>query len=276
MYMNINTQIDLDVGVEAFVITDDERRNVFIEVIQQSLRVSQRVHLYNWLQSGFQYLLGHEVMIYGIKTHETVNYEFSYFSSSRYFGDAQFNACINQDDGLVTKLLDAWRKNAVPILVNNDLKPAEYSNYSVQNYDNDALVQSEMKSLIVHGFGDSRSRISTFVALARLPKSIDTNCANYFEMLMPQLHCVLVRVASSRNIDVLSTNKNTQKITRRESEILQYIHLGKTNWEISVILDISALTVKNHVQNILRKLDVQNRGQAALKANKLGLVTLLK
>ena len=274
MFMNINTKIDLNT-VEEFVINDDERRNIFIEVIQQSLRVSQRVHLYNWLQSGFQYLVGHEVMIYGIKTHETENYEFSYFSSSRYFGDAQFTDCINQDNGLVTKLLAAWRKNAVPILINNELKPCDYGNYSVQNYDNEALVQSEMKTLIGHGYGDSRSKVSTFVVFARLSKTIELNCANYFEMLMPQLHCVLVRVSVSRHAEVIITNKVSKKITRRESEILQYIHMGKTNWEISIILDISALTVKNHVQNILRKLDVQNRGQAAIKASKLGLVTLL-
>ena len=52
--------------------------------------------------------------------------------------------------------------------------------------------------------------------------------------------------------------------------------MGKTNWEISSILGISPLTVKNHVQNILRKLDVQNRGQAAIKASKLGLVKIIK
>ena len=52
------------------------------------------------------------------------------------------------------------------------------------------------------------------------------------------------------------------------------MHKGKTNLEISVILDISPLTVKNHVQNILRKLNVQNRNHAAVKASKLGLVQL--
>jgi DNA-binding CsgD family transcriptional regulator len=52
--------------------------------------------------------------------------------------------------------------------------------------------------------------------------------------------------------------------------------MGKTNWEISTILNISPLTVKNHVQNVIRKLSVLNRNQAAIKAAKLGLIKTLK
>jgi DNA-binding CsgD family transcriptional regulator len=50
--------------------------------------------------------------------------------------------------------------------------------------------------------------------------------------------------------------------------------MGKTNWEISTILNISPTTVKNHVQNIIRKLGVENRGQAAVKALNLGLISI--
>jgi DNA-binding NarL/FixJ family response regulator len=38
-------------------------------------------------------------------------------------------------------------------------------------------------------------------------------------------------------------------------------------------MEISPLTIKNHVQNILRKMDVENRGQAASKALKMGLIS---
>ena len=118
--------------------------------------------------------------------------------------------------------------------------------------------------------------ISTFIVFSRLSKQPDLNTALVLELLMPHLHCALIRVASNRGNEVSSAGKISQKITGRESEILQWVHMGKTNWEISSILDISPLTVKNHVQNILRKLDVQNRGQAAIKASKLGLVKMLK
>jgi DNA-binding CsgD family transcriptional regulator len=61
-------------------------------------------------------------------------------------------------------------------------------------------------------------------------------------------------------------------LTAREREILKWIHLGKSNIEIAIILKISSLTVKNHVQKILRKLNVQNRTQAAGKAMALRIL----
>jgi DNA-binding CsgD family transcriptional regulator len=55
-------------------------------------------------------------------------------------------------------------------------------------------------------------------------------------------------------------------LTRREREILQLLTEGATNWEISCRLLISEKTVKAHLATLFRKLDVQNRTQAALFA----------
>ena len=259
---------------------DDEQRQVFIEVIEESLRVSQRTHMFNWLQAGFQYLLAHEVMIFGVKSTETDAYDFEYFTSSRYFDDARFNEVIKQEAGLVNQALKLWTKTSQPVLVTSHLGSADYNNYSVLNVAEPNLKASELGSFIAHGFGDNHSRISTFVIFARLAKQpnnnlVNSNHARILELIMPHLHCGLIRVTSSRG-NMVFTGKASKKITGRESEILQWVHMGKTNWEISSILDISPLTVKNHVQNILRKLDVQNRGQAAVKAAKLGLVKILR
>ena len=48
-------------------------------------------------------------------------------------------------------------------------------------------------------------------------------------------------------------------LTRSEKQILSYLLSGKTNKEISLILDISLNTVNNHVANIYEKSDVKNR-----------------
>jgi DNA-binding NarL/FixJ family response regulator len=52
-------------------------------------------------------------------------------------------------------------------------------------------------------------------------------------------------------------------LTRRQGEILEMIELGLSNKEIARNLDIRLGTVKNHVHNILEKLDVRCRNQAA-------------
>ena len=53
-------------------------------------------------------------------------------------------------------------------------------------------------------------------------------------------------------------------LTEREKEILLQLSIGATNKEIADILCITENTVKTHVNNILNKLGVQNRHQAAL------------
>lgn len=61
-------------------------------------------------------------------------------------------------------------------------------------------------------------------------------------------------------------------LTERELEVLQLIGNGKTNQEIADTLFIGIKTVKTHVSNILSKLDVTDRTQAAIYANRNHLV----
>jgi len=61
------------------------------------------------------------------------------------------------------------------------------------------------------------------------------------------------------------------ELTERESEILQLIAQGLNNQEITTRLEITAKTVSNHISNILNKLQVADRVQAIIKAQKAGL-----
>ena len=61
------------------------------------------------------------------------------------------------------------------------------------------------------------------------------------------------------------------RLSKRETEVLYWISIGKTNWEIGMILDISVYTVKNHVKNILNKLNASNRTHATQRAHSLGI-----
>ena len=61
-------------------------------------------------------------------------------------------------------------------------------------------------------------------------------------------------------------------LTNRELQVLRHVALGLSNREIGHSLGISIETVKEHVQNILRKLDVNDRTQAAVWAVRRGVV----
>ncbi|MHB1651969.1 MAG: response regulator [Desulfitobacteriaceae bacterium] len=71
-----------------------------------------------------------------------------------------------------------------------------------------------------------------------------------------------------------NTAKETYSLSERELEILTYVIRGASNREIGKALFISEKTVKNHLSSIFRKLNVEDRTQAALKAVKLKLVHL--
>lgn len=70
-------------------------------------------------------------------------------------------------------------------------------------------------------------------------------------------------------------HKIDDSLTKREIEVLKLIAEGLFNKEIAYMLAISEKTVKNHVSNIFKKINVSDRTQAAVYAIKNNLVELL-
>jgi two-component system, NarL family, nitrate/nitrite response regulator NarL len=70
------------------------------------------------------------------------------------------------------------------------------------------------------------------------------------------------------------TQTDGPELTSREREVLQLVAEGMSNAEIGLKLCVVEGTVKNHLHNILEKLHLQNRVQAAAYAMRAGLVSL--
>jgi DNA-binding NarL/FixJ family response regulator len=68
--------------------------------------------------------------------------------------------------------------------------------------------------------------------------------------------------------------QSPEPLTGRETEVLRQLARGKSNKEIAASLVIAEKTVRTHVSNILAKLGVTSRTQAALHAVRAGLVSL--
>ncbi len=91
--------------------------------------------------------------------------------------------------------------------------------------------------------------------------------ASYIQpRLIPALNSRLI----NRDID----KEKIDSLTKREIEILKQIAGGRFNKEIADSLDITERTVKNHISNLFKKIDVNDRTQAAVFAIRNNLVNL--
>jgi DNA-binding NarL/FixJ family response regulator len=80
--------------------------------------------------------------------------------------------------------------------------------------------------------------------------------------------------AATRLIREVQAPESPETLTPREAEVLHLLAQGKSNQEIGSALVIAVKTVKTHVGNILSKLGVASRTQAALYAIQIGLVSI--
>ncbi len=99
-------------------------------------------------------------------------------------------------------------------------------------------------------------------------------------VIQGEIHCsaefakrMFSAMSSYRRTPAWKTPKETvtYRLTLREREILELIANRKCNKEIAKELDLSLFTVKNHVHNILEKLNVGSRVEAVDLAQKEGL-----
>ncbi|QKG83734.1 response regulator transcription factor [Kroppenstedtia pulmonis] len=88
--------------------------------------------------------------------------------------------------------------------------------------------------------------------------------------LHPRAANQLVTHVTSETQGTGSGQTELDKLTPREKDVLEKITAGKSNKEIAAELFIAEKTVKTHVSNILSKLDLQDRTQAAIYAMKKG------
>jgi two-component system nitrate/nitrite response regulator NarL len=117
-------------------------------------------------------------------------------------------------------------------------------------------------------------------AAGYLLKNIDTDyfmdairrAADGESVVSPQMTSKLVRgLQAGGNEAVARQSADKGKISPREREVLVLLARGASNKELARELDLAESTVKIHVQNILRKLNLNSRVQAAVYAVEQGM-----
>ena len=231
--------------------------------LDASLRVHARSHFFNWTQGLLQSLIRHEVLVCALRGADARSFRVDSFATAA-ADAAAFGELFLRDASAAPGLLKEWRERGQRPL-------------TCKARHGDALCGGEFArelerigatELTAHGACDADGQVGSFFVFASRPGTSGPAQAYLLQLALPSLHAAWTRVQIDGNAaaSVRSSPAEATALTSRELEILRWISLGKSNFEVGAILRISPLTVKNHVQKILRKLNVVNRTQAVGKA----------
>jgi transcriptional regulator EpsA len=235
--------------------------------IDASMRVHSRHQLFGWTQGMLQSLVKHELLVCALRGPRPTTYQVDCFASPWIDPDKVADA-FRRDTALVAHLVSDWLEaEHHPVIYGSGGGSLARGAFAAE------LQRLGAESVISHGTYDALGKPVSLFVLGALPGELSRGHAFLLELIAPYLHLAWMRSQLSGPLEEGgATAQSVDPLTAREKEILRWIHLGKSNFEIGTILGISPLTVKNHVQKILRKLNVQNRTHAVGRALELRIL----
>ncbi|WP_342617527.1 XrtB/PEP-CTERM-associated transcriptional regulator EpsA [Rhodoferax sp. GW822-FHT02A01] len=236
--------------------------------LEGALTIANRPQFYLWAQGALQGFIPHETVYCAFGDMDSMQFRFETFSRSP--RKVLQKGGTDPVKDLLPHVVDDWLRYG--------RQPRVYCPTSTEQVGRRQLI-SDMKKLqlgpaVAHGPSEVQGHFGSFFLFAGMPHSPGPRDIHLLHLFMPYLHMVLYRVLGRQTDGVGSASEvlPSAMFSKREIQVLHWIKNGKTNLEISQILEISQPTVKCHVQNIMRKLNVTNRAQAVGKSATLRLV----
>lgn len=143
-------------------------------------------------------------------------------------------------------------------------------------------INPETKIIVLTSHNDEKEVLNSLKAGANAYCSKEINLQRLVQVVQsvsegaawfdPSIAHIVLQATATSKIDEKDANYKNYDLTTREAQILKLMTEGYSNMEIAQHLVISVNTTKAHVANILQKLEVDDRLQAALKALKYKIV----
>ena len=235
--------------------------------LDAALRVHTRPQFFSWTQGALQSLVRHELLICALRSGDAASFRVDSFSTALRDAGALSEA-FQRDASLAATLANAWEEQRFSPVTSETNRPPLAGTAFARELD-----RVGASRVVAHGMHDVHGHVTSLFVFASRPERLGPRQEYFVRLAVPFLHMAWTRSQVNGNGKGSVPKPAAASIlTVRELEILRWIYVGKSNFEIGVILSISPLTVKNHVQKILRKLNVLNRTQAIGKALELRIL----
>ena len=270
------TQSPPDSAPTSLVLSDNQVEAI-VSSAEAGLDVRRRYQFFVWMQGSLQVLLPHQLGICGAYSRSRHELQFEAFNAVP-VDAALLTSFADSRSALLGQLQEMWlRARCKPITLN--LTHAQLPDTHAEQRQ--LLKAAGFHELVAHGVSRPQrpNEIESFFVLASQGEPYSARHRFCLELLMPHMHSTWQRVqVIERELrelppPTLATSRSGSHVTEREREILRWLREGCSNAQIGETLGISALTVKNHVQKILRKLGAANRAQAVAIAISLNLLS---
>ena len=255
-------------GAGDAVLLDPLERESLMLNMDAALHVYARHHFFAWTQGILQNLVRHELLTCALYGSDPASLQVESFAAPD-VDPAAIGDLIHRDTQVLPNIIKSWEESlfrpvSLELTAANPLADSPLGR---------ELARIGAASIVAHGTYDTYGKPSSLFIFACRPESVGARPALLLELIVPFLHLALVRTRVHQSpAEPGARQKESRLLTVREQEIMKWIRVGKSNIEIGLILGISSLTVKNHVQKILRKLNVVNRTQAIGKALELRIL----
>lgn len=229
--------------------------------------VNSKENFIAWTQGTLQSVFPHGAFIGGMgKIHPRGVKPLVMLSAN--FPDEYLNSIYSGDGSYQTDTLQRWLQTGEPQLY-------EPTSNSVENDKTRQAVfmASGLRNIASHGVLDIKHHFASYFSFHQIPLLLGASQKHLLKLIVPGMHAAMlsiIRLAPPTSL----LSSPIKSLSQRETQVLAWVCKGKTNYEISLILGNSSKTVKNQVQAILIKLNVNNRAQAAAKAIELNLLEL--
>ncbi|SEP35412.1 XrtB/PEP-CTERM-associated transcriptional regulator EpsA [Nitrosovibrio sp. Nv6] len=247
----------------------------YFRIIQEGLAVRQHFDLLMWLQGEVQQYLPHEIMLVGWGDFSSNSIQHDIISPLPGVRTARSESAVLSP--LLRTLYNRWIElGRMPCASNvgaTDTAGSRIAQAGSPKCSFGIALQG-MHSSLLHGISDKRGRHDCLYVIFSSQDKLNDSTLGAMEILLPYLDTAMRRVAplpqSSCQPSFLANPRESENhgLSEREIEIMEWVRKGKTNAEIGSILCISSYTVKNHLHQIFRKLDVYNRVQAVSKVER--------
>lgn len=105
-----------------------------------------------------------------------------------------------------------------------------------------------------------------------IPKRLESQTMHNALKLIVEGGIYIPPALVENNSEFSNNNRRSKTLTNRQSQVLDLIAEGKSNKQIAYEMGVSEATVKLHINALLRSLKVNNRTQAVVTAQKMGLI----